>query len=409
MKTKVFVTGIGVVSCAGIGKDAFWHTLLEGQDATDFYEPLTETDCLAEKAGFISDFDTPTLLSGYNHRRFSRYNKFIIAGIELAIKDSGIDLDDIPASRKGLIFETFHGASETTEAFLDQLYHHGPATVSPLMFSQTVSNAPATPVSIKYHLQGISTVIFGTSAILMAYDYLNHDQADVIVCGGGDALILTDRFHTLSDLGLLAHRNSVAECSCPGDIKRNGLIWGEGAGFVVLETAASVRKRRSGVYCEIAGYGAAHDHDAVKAYNQRRSEPVAYAMAAALQDAGIEPGDIQYINSMANSCHGIDEVEAQAIKRVFTNYDAISVSTFKGSTGETDGASDAFGIIQASLTLKTQTIAPIANLENIDPLCGLNYVRTKKHASEVEYALSNSFGDGGNVQSVVLKKYGERR
>ncbi|MDY0092669.1 MAG: beta-ketoacyl-[acyl-carrier-protein] synthase family protein [Candidatus Vecturithrix sp.] len=405
-KVRVFMTGIGVVSPIGTGKEQFWTSLLEAKDGIALYEPLQTRNVGAQKASLVKDFDSARWLQGYNYRRLSRYGKFTTASIELAIQDSGLDLTNIEATRKGLIFSTVHGAFEDSVAYIQKLLDLGPSGVSPLKFAQTVDNAPATLVSIKYQLKGVSTVVEGVSACAVAYDYLTNQQADIIICGGVDVIASVEQIIALEQAGVLAHtQDGLEETSRPGDIRRNGMIYGEAAAFVVLETEQSVQQRQADVYCEIAGYGAAHDNEAITLLNQRNTEPIIAAMQNALNDAGIAAQQIEYLNSLANSTPGIDEVEARAIQHVFDGAARLPVSTCKGATGETFGASDALGLIQAALSLKHQTIAPIANLTEIDPACGLQYVTQPPQPHVMEYALANSFEVGGNVQSMVLKNY----
>lgn len=405
-KTRIFVTGIGVVSPIGIGKEQFWTSLLEGKDGNVFYEPLQACNAGAQKAALVSDFDPARWLQGYNYRRLSRYGRFTTAAIELAIQDSQLDMNTIEATRKGLIFSTVHGAFEDSVAYIQKLLELGPSGVSPLKFAQTVDNAPATLVSIKYQLKGVSTVVEGVSACAVAYDYLTNQQADLIICGGVDVVASVEQIIALEQAGVLAHtQNGLEETSRPGDIRRNGMIYGEAAAFVVLETGQSVQQRQAKVYCEIAGYGAAHDNDAITILNQRKPEPIIAAMQNALLDAGVAARQIDYLNSLANSTPGIDEVEARAVHHIFNGAERLPVSTCKGATGETFGASDALGLIQTALSLKHQVVAPIANLTEIDPACGLQYVTQMPQPHVMEYALANSFEVGGNVQSMVLKNY----
>ena len=404
MSERVFISGMGVISAVGNNVNDFWQSLLSQKNGISDYEPLEEAGLANRKAGYVTDFNPKELIKGINTRRLSRYSRFTLAAIEQAISDSNIDLEKIDSGRKGLIFNTIRGSFETTIQVLNKLFQQGPQMVSPLKFAQTVTNAPATPVSIKYQLKGISTVIMGASAICLAYDYLKNNDADIIICGGVDVITTIDSFKALAGNNMLATaKNGTPELSCPGDMRHNGVIYGEGAGFVVLENQKSVEKRNGNIYCEIVGYGNAHDNMAVKYFNQRDAKPIEYSMTEALRDANINADQLSYINSMANSAPQVDECEAEAIKNVVKNYANIPVSTYKGSTGETFGSSDTLGVIQTALTLKNQKVAPIANLENIAPQCGLNYISKKPKEYQIQYGLANSFEVGGNVQSIVLK------
>lgn len=404
MKQRVFITGIGVITPVGNGKKEFWNSLIEGKSGIVDC-PLIEDEVPFSKAGYINDFVAQDLLKGYNFRRMARNTRFAIAAIELAISDSNVDLETIEENRKGLIFNTIVGSAELAENFIQKLFLKGPEFVSPLKFAQTVTNAPATPVSIKHKLKGVSTVLQGASAVSMAYDFLSANKADLIICGGVDAITSADVFQSTYEAGILAHKeNNKEEQSCPGDVNRNGFVLSEYSGFMILETEESVKKRNADIYCEILGYSKVHDKTSAYDNNKLSVEPLSYAIKNAIESANLTPDRINYCNSLANSCHSFDEIEAKAMNNVFGENSDVLVSTFKGSIGEARGASDAMGVIQSALSIKENKIAPIANLKEIDPDCRLNYVKENAVEQEINYAISNSAELGGNVQTVVLKK-----
>ncbi len=405
MLQRVFITGIGIISPIGIGKDEFWKNLLEGKSGIRPFPPLEEMPVQARKAGYVFEFNPKELITGINSRRLSRYTQFTLAAVILALKDSGLDIDSVEPHRKGFIFNTIRGSYKTTVNFLRKLYTSGPSMVSPLKFSQTVMNAAATPVHLKYGIKGVSTVLTGSSAINMGYNYLKNDKAEVIICGGVDVISFLDPFKTLEDNGMLAHReNGVDEQSRPADARRNGFVYSEAAAFVVLENEKSVQSRGGTPYAEVIGYGAAHDGKAVKIFNHRTAEPIRYAMETALRKSGIMADQVGFISGMANSSVGIDDVEAEAIKQLFNSHSDYAITSYKGSVGETFGASESLGVVQAALALKEQFIPPTANLEMKDINCDLPYVTGKPVHVPLEYAIANSFEAGGNVQSTVLHK-----
>ena len=405
MSQRVFITGIGVISPVGIGKDEFWNNLVKGKSGILPFPPLEEISIKARKAGYVSGFNPKELITGINSRRLSRYTQFTLAAVTLALQDSGLDIASIDPYQKGFIFNTIRGSYKTTVNFLRKLYSGGPSMVSPLKFSQTVMNAAATPVHLMYNIKGVSTVLTGSSAINMAYNYIKNCKAKIIICGGVDAISFLDPFKTLEDNGMLAHpENGIDEQSRPADVRRNGFVYSEAAAFVVLESEESALERSANTYAEITGYGMAHDGGAVKIFNNRNAEPIQYAMETALKKSDVLPEQVSFISSMANSSVGIDDVEARAIQNVFNHRSDYAVTSCKGSIGETFGASESLGIVQAALSLKEQVVPPTANLEVRDKNCDLPYVTGKPVHLPMDFAIANSFEAGGNVQSTVLHR-----
>ena len=402
---RVFVTGIGVVSPVGIGKEEFWTSLENKVDGSVVENELIELGIKSTKTGRVKIDNFNTLLDTYNHRRFSKNMKFAISGIELAVKDTNLDLSLFDENRKGLIFNTVRGSYESTVNFLETLYKKGPQFLSPLKFPLTVTNSPATPISIKYKLKGVSTVLQGSSSILLGYNKLKNDEADLIICGGVDVIYSMDLVMALAQNNILATpNNGYGEVSRPADKNRNGIIYGEASAFVVLENEDSLFGRKGFAYSEIVGCGAAYDHEAVKIFTKRNPGKFVQAMNTAINNSNISTSDIDYINSMANSSKEVDLAEATAIKKVFTSTD-IPIGNYKGSTGEVFGASETLGVIQTSLSLNRNEMLPITNLSEIDPNLNLNYLKNKISSPErFDYALSNSVEIGGNTSSIVLKK-----
>lgn len=402
---RVFVTGIGVISPVGIGKEEFWTSLKNMVDGSAVEEELIQLGSRATKTCRVKSEDFNSMLNTYKHRRFSKNMKYAIASIELAIKDANINLSGYDEYRKGLIFNTVRGSYESTENFLETLYSKGPEFLSPLKFPLTVTNSPATPVSIKYKLKGPSTVLQGSSSVLLAYNKIMNDEADVIICGGVDVIYSMNLVMAFANDGILATNTDYnREVSSPADIKRNGILYGEASAFVVLENEDSLSRRNGIAYSEIAGCGAAYDHQAVKKFTKRNSDKFVQAMNMAIRNSNVSVSQIGYINSTANSSKQVDLAEATAIKNVFGS-NQVPIGNYRGSTGEVLGASEVMGIIQSSLSLSRNELLPIANLEEVDPELNLNYLIGHNISIEnMEYVLSNSIEFGGNTSSIVLKK-----
>lgn len=405
MSEHVCITGLGVISPIGLSADEYLKNLMAGEGGIRPFEPLKALNIRPKKAGYVHSFDAKKMMPEINDRRLSRYVQFAYSAAKMAMEDSGINHEDIDPMRKGLMFSTVRGSYDTTINFLETLYAKGPGMVSPLKFSQTVMNAAATPISIKYQFKGPGTVITGISPIPYAYRTILSDKADIILAGGVDVISYLDPFIALDRENLLAHQNGTGdENSYPMDKRRNGFVYGEGAAFVLLEKREHVKKRNGHVYGEIISHATVHDSGSVYFFNRRKAEPITFAIGECLKKGNIRPDEIGVVVGMANSTPGIDEIEARAIKTVLEG-GRYFYTTPKGAIGETFGASFMMNIVLATQILEKGIIPPITNLEHQDPACSIPVVQSSPVIHEARYALCLGFEAGGNVQAALIKKY----
>lgn len=404
---KIVISGIGVISPIAYGAQSYWEALQQGKSGIKSYDLIAELDIPSKKAGHIDSFKARNFIKGINYRRLSRYSQFLIAAVEQAIQDSQLNLSEIKPDRKGLVFSTNRGSSNETLQYLEKLYSDGPQAVSPMLFSQTVTNAPATYISIKHNLKGVSTVLSGITPLDLACRYLKQNRADIVICAGVDVLGKSNFYHeSAHHMDMLATQyNGYSEDSRPFDSRRNGYIISEGSAAFILEKESSLKKRGARSYCEVASVSVMHDGDCTQFVNRRNPLVIEKTYQKALKKAGIEPKQVGYINSMANSSKGVDEKEAQAIQGIFNGFSAPMVSSTKGAIGETMGAGHAMSLAHAALSIYNQEYTPTLNLSKPDAETSkLNLIMEKPVKANVEFCLAGSFEQGGNTQAVVLKR-----
>jgi len=327
----------------------------------------------------------------------------------MAIKDAKLDLGKESAYRIGIFLGSDHCALECTERFYSVLLQKGPTLTNPLLFQQTVSNTPASEISIRYGIKGPSYVITSGNAssglaISAAILNLKEGHIDIALAGGVDT-----HFYLIHEafihLRLLSPLNRGEEICRPFDRERNGIIFGEGAGIIVIEDLVHAIRRDAKILAEIVGDGASYDSFRTNG-PAIKGRGIAYAMMEAIKVADIDKEEIGYIVSTANSSNVLDAAETKAIKDIFGTYAYnIPVSSIKSMIGETTGPSGVFNIISAIYALNEGIIPPTINYENPDPSCDLNYVPNQSITKEIHYALVNSSSFSGNNSSILLKRY----
>jgi 3-oxoacyl-[acyl-carrier-protein] synthase II len=405
MNENVFITGMGVITPIGLSTTEYMKNLLSGKSGVQPFAPLEELHIRPKKAAFVENFNPKELMPEINARRLSRYVQFAYAAAKSTLLDSGINPDDVDPLRKGLMFSTVRGSYDTTIQFLETLYTRGPGMVSPLKFSQTVMNAAATPVSLKYKLKGPGTVITGISPIPFAFRTMRSGKADFILAGGVDVISFLDPFIALDRENLLAHKeNGVEENSYPMDRRRNGFVYGEAAAFILLERGEYVKKRNGHIYAEIVSHATVHDSGSIQFFNRRKVEPIVYVIRESIRRANIKPEEVDVVIGMANSTPGIDETEANALLAALGDRGYL-YTTSKGATGETFGASFMLNVVLGAQILEKGIIPPVTNLKEPDRACAIPVVMEDPVIQDCRYALCLGFEAGGNVQAVLIKKY----
>jgi 3-oxoacyl-[acyl-carrier-protein] synthase II len=408
--TQVVITGLGAVTPIGSGMEPFWDGLMTGRSGAG---PITqfESESLPVRiACEVTDFDPANYVDPRQVGRTDRFTQMAVAAASLAIEEAG-ELDfEKSADRVGVIIGSGIGGIGTIEREHSALLKGGPRRVSPFMVPRLMPNAAAAAVAMKFQLFGpnyapTSACATGAHAIGEAYRNLQAGAADMMIAGGTEAALTPLSVSAFARMGALSRRNDNPEAaSRPFEKNRDGFVFGEGAGAVILETREHAEKRGAPILAEVAGYGASAD-----AFHVTQPDPdgagAALAMRAALNDARANPDDVDYINAHGTSTPYNDRVETVAIKSAFgVEAKRIPVSSTKSQTGHLLGAAGAVEAIVSVLAVARNVIPGTINLEEADPECDLDYVGDGPRELNVRLALSNSFGFGGQNACLAFRK-----
>jgi 3-oxoacyl-[acyl-carrier-protein] synthase II len=429
---RVVISGVGVVAPNGIGKNAFWRSCVEGKSGVG---PITCFDASRHPvkiAGEVKDFDVNPFI-GHSHRKslklMGRAAKFGIGAAALAVQDSGLELDKLDPERLGVTMGTGIIPMELPEVSpsilracdadgqLDtaRLGECGAGALLPLWILKYLPNMIAAHISILFNAQGPNNTIVtacaaGTQAIGEAMRLISRGEADLMLAGGADSRLDPLLLLAYTSLGALSRaQRPPAEVSRPFDAERDGFVLGEGAGVMVLEDLEHARKRGAPIYAEVTGYASSFD-----AYGVTKPDPegkgAARAIKWALKDAQVDEQDVDYINAHGTSTRLNDQMETNAVKRVFGDQAwKLPLSSIKSMIGHLIGAAGAVEAIAMALTLKEGVLPPTINYHKPDPECDLDYVPNCAREVRVRTALSNSFGFGGQNASIVMQQYSNGR
>ena len=412
MSNRVVITGLGVISPVGTGKDVFWKSLLEGKNGLDKINRFDASEYKSQIAGEVKDFDPADYMDKKEAKRIDRYAQFAVAAAKMAVEDAKLDLEAEDCDRIGTFVGSGIGGIETMHGQYEKLFDKGPSKISPFFIPMMIGNMAAGHVSIALGLKGPSSCVVtacatGTNNIGDAFRVLQRGDADVMVAGGTEASISQAAVAGFCSMKALCtdHNDDPSHASRPFDANRSGFIMGEGAGIIVMETLEHAEKRGAHIYAEIVGYGANSD-----AYHITSPAPhgaqAAKCMAKALEDAGLDPSEVDYINAHGTSTHLNDLTETEAIKTVWGEHAKdVSVSSIKSMTGHLLGAAGGIECIATALAVENDMLPPTINYETPDEGLDLDYVPNKAKAKAVRAALSNNLGFGGHNACIVLKKY----
>jgi 3-oxoacyl-[acyl-carrier-protein] synthase II len=411
---RVVVTGIGVVSPVGNDKDTLWKNLTEGRSGLSRYQAFDSTIYDCKIAGEVRDFDPAKYFkSAKDARRADRFSQFAMAAAQMAIADSGIDLEKTDRNRFGVMIGSGIGGLKSMEDECKRLFDRGPSRVSPFTIAMMISNMAGGLVSMEYNLCGPNMCIVTACAtanhsIGEAWRMIKFDDADCFIAGGTEATITQLGMSGFAAMRAMSLRNDDPErASRPFDKDRDGFVMGEGCGLVQLEELEHAKKRGAHIYCELAGYGLSAD-----AFHMTQPLPegegAARCMASAMKHAKINPEQIDYINAHGTSTPIGDVCETKAIKQALGDHaKKIMVSSTKSMTGHLLAAAGGVEFAVCALALKHGVIPPTINLDNPDPQCDLDYVPHTAREVPIKVALSNSFGFGGHNATLVATKFGE--
>ena len=398
---RIAITGIGLITPIGIGKEAFWANALKGISGIREISSFDTARFSSHKGAEVREFNPSDFISSSNERKMDRLSHIAVAGARLALEDAGLK-EFSWQDRAGVVIGTAYGSLKSTSQYLNGLVDYGPSRANPFIFPNTVSNAPASYIAIELEIKGPNvTVVHKQSsaeqAIFYGYNLLRRKKADIIITGGCDEICwILYQVHDI--LNVLA---TGSEQSCPYDRRRNGIILGEGAGFLILERMEDAVKRNARMYAEIAGFGFYGTHAPLLGWDE---EPTGLckAMEGAIKNGGLVPEDIDYISASADSSSLLDALESKAVKSVFGNSHP-PASSIKSMIGEI-GASGGIKVAVASLSVKEGIIPPTINYKDPDPECDIDCVPNESRRKNIEAALVNGFSTGGNHLCITLKK-----
>ncbi|HDA6296436.1 TPA: beta-ketoacyl-ACP synthase II [Listeria monocytogenes] len=408
-KRRVVVTGVGAVTPIGNDAETSWENAKKGVNGVAKMTRLNPDDFPVKIAAELKDFDVEKYLEKKEARKMDRFTHYAIASAEMAVQDSGLVIDDSNANRVGVWIGSGIGGMETFETQYEIFLNRGHRRVSPFFVPMMIPDMGSGQVSIRFGAKGINSTTVtacatATNSIGDAFKVIERGDADAMITGGAEAPITK-----MSLAGFTANKalslNPDPETACrPFDKDRDGFIIGEGAGIVILEEYEHAKAREAKIYAEIVGYGATGDayHITAPAPN---GEGAARAMKMAIDDAGLTPDKVDYINAHGTSTPYNDEYETQAIKTVFGEHaKKLAISSTKSMTGHTLGASGGIEAIFALLTIRDNIIAPTIHLKNQDEVCDLDYVPNEAREANVNVVISNSFGFGGHNATLVFKR-----
>ncbi len=410
MGQRAVITGVGILTGNGKGKQEFYQSLKDGKVG---YAPVTLFDAsqfAVNIAGEVKNFDAKEYMGPKGLRLLDRSTRLLVSASKLAIADSGFEITDANTDDVGVSVGTTLGSLKSIAEFDEVTLKEGPRYVNPALFPNTVINSPASQVSIWNNIQGFNTTIstgFTSSldAMSYAYDFIQMDKAKVIYTGSVEEMC----FHTFYGFYTLKFLSGSKEgqtfVSCPFDKRRNGIVFGEGACLVALEDLEHALARKANILGEVLGFGYYFDPFRINKYNPR-GPGIRAAMQSALEDAQVEAGDIDYICANANSTPAADKIETEAIKDVFGKraYE-IPVSSIKSMTGECFSASGAFAVAACLGALQEDFIPPTVNYTEKDPDCDLDYVPNIARKARLNKILINTFGPNGSNCCMVLGRY----
>jgi len=408
---RVVVTGIGLVSPLGTGTDKTWQALLRGENGIAGLTRFDVSRYSTRFGGEVKDFDPLVFIDRKEVRKMDLFTRFAMAAAELAVADAGIPRADLQSDRAGTYVGSGIGGLGSIEENHKVLLEKGPDRVSPFFLIQTIINEASGQISIRFGAKGpncanVTACSTGTHAIGDSFRMIARGDADIMITGGAEAPLTPLSLAGFTAIKALSGRNDdPAKASRPFDAKRDGFVMSEGAGVLILEELGRALRREARIYAEVVGYGMTSDafHVAAPAPD---GDGAIRVMRRAIEDAGVPPDEVQYINAHGTSTELNDKTETMAIKAVFGDQARrLAVNSTKSMTGHLLGAAGGIEAGITALALLHQIMPPTINYEFPDPECDLDYVPNAARKAEIVHALSNSFGFGGTNACLVLKRF----
>jgi 3-oxoacyl-[acyl-carrier-protein] synthase II len=410
-KNRVVVTGIGLISALGTSIEEFFGNLLQGKSGVSTISNFDITNFEVKIGGEIKGFDPGQYIDPKEAKRQDRFTQLAVAAGSICLKDSAINLDQVDRARIGVVMGSGIGGLTELQTQHEVLMTKGPSRVSPFFVPRLMINAAPGQMAIQFGLRGpnfstSSACASANHAMGMALRLLQYGEADAILTGGSEAALTTLGLAGFTSIKALSHRNDAPEkASRPFEKNRDGFVLAEGSTVLMFESLEHAKKRGAKIYGEVLGFGQSDDAHHITAPDPDGTGAAA-AMAGAIQNAGLTPDQISYVNAHGTSTPLNDKVETLALKKVFGDRaKKVPVSSTKSMTGHLLGAAAAIELAATLMSCKTNRIHPTINYETPDPECDLDYTPNKMRELEVQYALSNSLGFGGHNSAVVVGKF----
>jgi 3-oxoacyl-[acyl-carrier-protein] synthase II len=410
MKRRVVVTGIGAVTSLGCKVEELWTRICNGESGIRPLQRLDVADYRVRFGGEIRDWSTDGYIPAKDVKRFDRFVQFSqVAGVD-AVVNSGIDFSKQDPWRCGVVMGSGIGGLETIEVQHQRLLDKGPDKISAFTIPKLIGNAASAHLAIQYGLRGPNQVVVtacasATNAMGDAYRLIRDNEVDILISGGSEAALTHIGLSAFAAMRALSERNDdPTRASRPFDRDRDGFVLSEGAGMLVFEELEHAKARGARIYGEIYGYGCSCDGGDIVAPD-KDGIGAAFAMARAIQDAGIDAGDIDYINAHGTSTPLGDQAETTAVKAVFKEHARkVSISSTKSQLGHLLGASGGVEMVLCLLAIRDGVIPPTINLDTPDPMCDLDYTPNQARQRAISVVMSNSFGFGGHNGSLIAGK-----
>lgn len=412
MKERVVVTGMGAVTPIGNNIEDFWNGIKAGKTGFGRIRAFDAAGYKASLAAEVKDFKVTDYMDKREARRMELFCQYAVAASKEAFKNAGLDMEKEAPFRVGVCVSSSVGSLQAMEREEKRLMKKGPGRVGPLLVPLMISNMASGNVSIALGCRGkslnvVTACATGTHSIGEAYRSIQAGEVDVMIAGGAEAAVCPIGIAGFSALTALTSASDPERASIPFDKERSGFVMGEGAGVVVLESLSHAKARGAKILAEVAGYGATSDAYHITSPCEDGSG-AAKAMELAMEEAGVTPEEVSYINAHGTSTHHNDLFETRAIKRAFGDAAyRVPISSTKSMIGHLLGAAGAVEFITCVKSIEEEYIHPTVGLKVPDEECDLNYVPGQGIHGEVSVALSNSLGFGGHNATLAVKKYEE--
>ncbi len=411
MPRRVVITGIGLVSSVGIGTEKCWAALLAGHNGISRITAFDASEFACQIAGEVRDFRPEDYIERKQIKKMGRFIQFAIAASDFAMAMANLKVDADDAERVGVYIGSGIGGFEVIEREHKNLLERGPSRISPFFIPATIVNLASGYVSIRTGAKGPNSATAtacttSAHAIGDSLRIIQHDDADVMICGGSEAPICPMGIGGFAAMRALSTRNhEPGKASRPWDRQRDGFVVGEGSGLIVLEELEHAKRRNAPIVAELVGYGMSGDSFHITAPSED-GDGAYRVMRNALRDCGLRPEQIDYINAHGTSTELGDKAETLAVKRAFGEHAyKLAISSTKSMVGHLLGGAGGLETGVTALAIRDQIAPPTVNYEFPDPACDLDYVPNKARPMRIDYALSNSFGFGGTNGCLILKRY----